>query len=475
MKYYSILAKLLRTWRDDLNKWPRKPSACKFTPLTAITDTDLKERGALLLVFPEIWLLICHFHLKQSWKNHRVKMIKGSDAAAGDLKGRMQKLECTIIAAESAATARALCDEERELLEAHALEDESHAPAITKAIAHIDYLRNYWSTDNLWQSWSDYGRTVAAQRLGKAVDNVLPTTNHLESFNRVLKHIHLKRYKNGGRRLRIDILIHSLITDILPSIFFERRLQLEETTRMNALILLLPGGAALLGSNVAAAPVPTIPRVAYLVPDAEREARAQDLMSWNQLSAPQVLPGNIGLAFTVYSSCALHGAVNPVIYTIRVGFNGVITCTCPDFVERGGACKHIRAVLISLAIRRQEGIPIPPIPIPNSLQTARELQQSLLTIKLPPRLADLPTHQASRRIDDLLRDDELTEPILPSMTGVKDGGAEKAPDSEDSEDDDEVSSKPLVCGFFLLFFFLPLFSLLHFTASSRFAREHCTQ
>jgi hypothetical protein len=41
-----------------------------FEPLVTLTDTDLKERGALILVFPRIWLLICKFHIHQSWQNH---------------------------------------------------------------------------------------------------------------------------------------------------------------------------------------------------------------------------------------------------------------------------------------------------------------------------------------------------------------------------------------------------------------------
>jgi hypothetical protein len=34
-----------------------------------ITDTDLKERKALELVWPNALMLLCMFHVRQSWKN----------------------------------------------------------------------------------------------------------------------------------------------------------------------------------------------------------------------------------------------------------------------------------------------------------------------------------------------------------------------------------------------------------------------
>ncbi|KAJ7279631.1 hypothetical protein C8J57DRAFT_990137, partial [Mycena rebaudengoi] len=67
----TIIAKLLKAWQDSLTKCGHLYgfAGVIFKPLTAITDTDLKERGALIIVFTTIWLLICRFHLRQSWKN----------------------------------------------------------------------------------------------------------------------------------------------------------------------------------------------------------------------------------------------------------------------------------------------------------------------------------------------------------------------------------------------------------------------
>ena len=69
----EIIAKLLNKWRDSLGRRNGK----SFEAWVAITDTDLMECGALILVFPRIWLLICRFHLRQSWWNHWNKVLKG--------------------------------------------------------------------------------------------------------------------------------------------------------------------------------------------------------------------------------------------------------------------------------------------------------------------------------------------------------------------------------------------------------------
>ena len=62
----EIIAKLLTEWRHSLGS----RNGELFDVHVAITDTNLMERGALVLVFPMIWLLICKFHLRQSWRNN---------------------------------------------------------------------------------------------------------------------------------------------------------------------------------------------------------------------------------------------------------------------------------------------------------------------------------------------------------------------------------------------------------------------
>lgn len=70
----EILQELLAYWNLHLvNKYG------SFEPYTCITDMDTKERGALILVWKHIHLLICRFHLRQCWTNHQKKVIKGGE------------------------------------------------------------------------------------------------------------------------------------------------------------------------------------------------------------------------------------------------------------------------------------------------------------------------------------------------------------------------------------------------------------
>jgi hypothetical protein len=208
----EILTKLIGMWKDSLTKCGGLHSSpgVVFCPYTCITDTDLKERGALFAIFPPIWLLICRFHLRQSWKNHRNKLLKGKSAVKIDLKNRLKRLEDSLVKTQTIEDAWILLSKERELLI-----QLGSGKSFDKAIEHIDYLNNYWTTENLWKSWSDFGRQVAASMLGCEMQGVIPTTNHLESFNGVLKRKHLRRWQNGGRRIRVDVLIQVLIIHIL--------------------------------------------------------------------------------------------------------------------------------------------------------------------------------------------------------------------------------------------------------------------
>ena len=63
----AILRELLEQWRNHLSA-TRSPTI--FTPFVAITDTDTKERAALLSVWPSVWLLLCKFHC-ECWTNRR--------------------------------------------------------------------------------------------------------------------------------------------------------------------------------------------------------------------------------------------------------------------------------------------------------------------------------------------------------------------------------------------------------------------
>ncbi|KAJ7787555.1 hypothetical protein B0H14DRAFT_279459 [Mycena olivaceomarginata] len=146
------------------------------------------------------------------------------------------------------------------------------------------------------------------------MDGVIPTTNHLESFNGILKRKHLRRWQNGGRRIRVDVLIQILITHILPSIFQERRLYQEQEQRIAAQVLLLPGGANLLQNRSTGK---QIPKIAYLQPDATRDERAAGLLAAGQVAVPAFETATNTLVFSCLSAQALEIESTPMMYTVR--------------------------------------------------------------------------------------------------------------------------------------------------------------
>ncbi|KIO25195.1 hypothetical protein M407DRAFT_25419 [Tulasnella calospora MUT 4182] len=190
----EVLKELLQKWKD----WLSSRSGRLFEPLVAITDTDTKERGALLVVFPTIILLLCKFHLRQCWTNRRRQLLGPVDVmdfAKQQVKSELQVLEIGLIDSSNYTTAMKLITDQQERfrrLEGY----PGTAPLASAALQYLDYLIGYWMAQPLWASWSAAGRNKAAKAMATPVHGVLPTTNHLESFNRLLKRGHLRRLEN---------------------------------------------------------------------------------------------------------------------------------------------------------------------------------------------------------------------------------------------------------------------------------------
>lgn len=105
--------------------------------------------------------------------------------------------------------------------------DPKSASAAHGGIKHIDYLISFWMLLPMWQSWSEWGRVATSTLLKIPVEGVILTTNHLESFNAILKRKHLPMWLHSGRCLWFDSLIHILIMRILPGIYSHRKAQQE--------------------------------------------------------------------------------------------------------------------------------------------------------------------------------------------------------------------------------------------------------
>ncbi len=376
----EILEKLLLRWKTTLDAAAFKPSReASFTPKVAITDTDLKERSALVRVFPDIWLLICKFHLRQSWRNHRARVLKGTSTLHTHVRSRLRDLEDELINSLDHSQGMAAIERERAVIASEV--DPQDVQLAEAALEHLTYLGGYWMSESLWRSWSAYGRQEAAGRLGFEVNMVLTTTNHLESFNGILKRKHLVRWQRGNRRLRLDVLLHLLITNIIPSLFEARALEQKERTRLSAMLKALPGGDALAQEKEArdrhAAPQSQLsssaakPACAVYILDPTRDIAASEMFSEKQISVPTFSVEAQTFEFDCFSSRALASDILPIQYKIAVGLDGSAACSCPDFMSHGHACKHIRAALLQLNALRKDGLNIPPISLPTSTEEAR--------------------------------------------------------------------------------------------------------
>lgn len=88
----DILYELLSEWVKSMGCRNNE----SFAPMVVITDTDLKERGALLRTWPTVMLLLCKFHVRQCWANQRkvlIKSTKTSDFHWQQIQLRLRQLE----------------------------------------------------------------------------------------------------------------------------------------------------------------------------------------------------------------------------------------------------------------------------------------------------------------------------------------------------------------------------------------------
>ena len=120
--------------------------------------------------------------------------------------------------------ALSLVERERDACLLIASANSDAAKAAKSAIVFLDYIRDTWLPIELWKSWSQYGRETAAEKMGIPVEEVLPTTNHLEALNGSLKRKYIPQWQNSGHRLRFDVLIYHMIVSILPRLYARRRM-----------------------------------------------------------------------------------------------------------------------------------------------------------------------------------------------------------------------------------------------------------
>ncbi|KIP05535.1 hypothetical protein PHLGIDRAFT_119764 [Phlebiopsis gigantea 11061_1 CR5-6] len=332
----NILAELLKYWRDWLDE--TAPPKTTFSPCAAITDTDVKERGALIRVWDSIILLLCRFHVRQCWTNKRNSVLgKESTPERDHVEKRLQNLEYTILRTAVHAEAQNLLDVER-----RELQDLSQLPKFSKpvnaGIRFLDYLVENWMQDDLWKGWSMCARHAVAKHMNITVDQVLTTTNHLESLNKTLKWKYLPQWQHSGYRLRFDVLLYHLCVTILPHEYAKLRMfsgyEAWLAVRFPQVI-----STAARKSNGKSVPPPSSSTAsqAWYSPDSKRDQEAKIILQRHLIT-----PIPAGRFYELWATC--RSSRDPTLtYHLTIHPSGSATCSCPDWIHRSGACKHLRA------------------------------------------------------------------------------------------------------------------------------------
>ncbi|KAF8960687.1 hypothetical protein BDZ97DRAFT_1760510 [Flammula alnicola] len=363
----AILAELLESWTLHLDSpsCPFRKIHESFCPWVAITDTDTKERAGLLRTWSCIILLLCRFHVRQCWTNKRRALLSSRDGQADGatsfwrehIVGRLRTLEQSLLLTIKHKDAADLIDKENEFLESLVKTTPDAKKFTTGAISYLQYFQANWMDTTIWSSWSQNGRDRAAVVLKRAVDGVLPTTNHLEAFNCILKRKYIPQWQRSGNRLRFDVFIHHLVFKILPVIFAQRRMKREHASWVNTRFSAASGGHVLQAEkrngNSSKLKGSAGAVLAWFAPETNRDAKARNLFLADRLC--QILSGR---PYEIWACCAatkadIQDPYHPR-YWLTIHPTGSATCSCPDWLNNGGACKHLRA--LRLAILKPEWI-----------------------------------------------------------------------------------------------------------------------
>ncbi|GAA6000017.1 hypothetical protein JCM5350_000275, partial [Sporobolomyces pararoseus] len=246
------------------------------------------------------------------------------------------------------------------------LSAQPESTSLQAARSFISYFTKTWMGPAMWNSYSDASIRVAAEYLGTRVEDVLTTTNHLESLNNVVKNKWLKRWKRGGRRMRLDLFVLLLVTRIAPNLANER------TKRANLFDMKKSLCPHLLSTTPA--PPPSVLRFAFDDGNASKEVLVKAWASFcdDGLRQPRFLPDLV--AFDCWSSTKdVLGEAAPR-YQVRFALASnrfldvppglapsISSCSCRTF-NKGPSpfCSHIGAALYWFKYRWQKGTPLLP-------------------------------------------------------------------------------------------------------------------
>ena len=305
-----------------------------------------------------------------------------------------------------------------------------------KVIEYLDYFVDTWMPESIWRSWSQMGRSVASVLLSIPIEGVLPTTNHLESFNRLLKRKYIPLWQRSGARLRFDFLISILITHILPGIFLKRQAHHDYTQWLSARFSTHLQDAT---STVALASrgkqTESSGGLCWWQDSEQRDANAHSLLDRGHLRDLAMHPNRDGYLAICTSSSQIG-----LCYRLELHRNGHAMCSCPDFANRGGACKHLRAfrlVIEGWVLSGQVNDPFIFPTSPSAAKRIRALQQPALDLNQPPPPPN-PPHSASSTLSAV--DNLLALQNLASRSGSSEETFTDDPEEEEDLMDDEAAN-----------------------------------
>ncbi|KIJ30849.1 hypothetical protein M422DRAFT_267561 [Sphaerobolus stellatus SS14] len=137
----DILTELLRSWVLELGKG-HNPEKTGFCPKVAIKDTDTKEHGALVAVWPSIWLLLCKFHTRMCWSNKwktLIKMGTSVDYFKEQVVGCLRVLDRSLVMSDDYLAACKLVKEERKYLTIMSTNKDTSA-STKNGLVYLQYL-----------------------------------------------------------------------------------------------------------------------------------------------------------------------------------------------------------------------------------------------------------------------------------------------------------------------------------------------
>jgi len=174
-------------------------------------------------------------------------------------------------------------------------------------------------------------------------------TNHLESFNGILKQKFIAQWEKAGHHLRFDVFIHHLVCKILPQIFARRRLLVHYGLWVDERFRVAAGGNHLYSikkkTNAQALPTGCLPiPLTWFEVDEHRSREAEVILHQKKLV---IMPTR--RPYEIWATCATSAAIdlsNPSYprYNLSIHPSGSATCSCADWMKRGGVCKHLRAL-----------------------------------------------------------------------------------------------------------------------------------